>query len=169
MEEKRIIEELNRNRAVFRELLKDIEEQLYFWKPGPGKWCLLEVICHLYDEERDDFRARTRHVLETPNAPMPTFDPLIWATERKYMHQDFNEKLSAFLQERLLSVDWLQSLKSPNWDNAYDHPKLGPLTAKMFLSNWLAHDYLHFRQINRIKYEYLNIHSGENLNYAGQW
>ena len=169
MEEKRIIDELGRNREVFRGLLQDIEEQLYLWKPGPGKWCLLEVICHLYDEERDDFRARTRHVLENPTAPMTPFDPLARVSERKYMQQDFNEKLQAFLQERIRSVKWLQSLQNPHWENTYAHPKLGPLTAKMFLSNWLAHDYLHIRQINRIKYEYLKTQSGENLNYAGQW
>ena len=169
MEVKRIIEDLSRNREVFRELLKDIQEQLYLWKPGPEKWCLLEVICHLYDEEREDFRARTHHVLETPNAPMTPFDPLALVTKRKYMQQDFNEKLGAFLQERTRSVEWLLSLQSPKWDNTYTHPKLGSLTAKMFLTNWLAHDYLHIRQINRIKYEYLDTHSGENLNYAGQW
>jgi hypothetical protein len=39
----------------------------------------------------------------------------------------------------------------------------------MFLHNWLAHDYLHIRQIIRIKYDYLKKTSGEILLYAGEW
>ncbi len=70
-----IIEELDKNRFVFENLLKNKNEEEYLWKPSPDKWCLLEIICHLYDEEREDFRARTKHTLETPNEPLPKIDP----------------------------------------------------------------------------------------------
>ncbi len=43
------------------------------------------------------------------------------------------------------------------------------MTAKMFLSNWLAHDYLHIRQITKLKYDYLKQLTNEDLNYAGNW
>ena len=164
-----IVEELSRNREVFQELLAGLQDELYLWKPAPEKWCLLEVVCHLFDEEREDFRARTRHVLETPDQPMPTFDPVAWVTGRAYIKQDFEEKLAAFLNERSRSIAWLASLQDPQWENAYDHPKLGSMTAKMFLTNWLAHDYIHIRQIIRIKFEYLREHSREDLTYAGKW
>ncbi|MBT8185179.1 MAG: DinB family protein [Eudoraea sp.] len=141
----------------------------YLWRPGPDKWCLLELICHLYDEEREDFRARTKHTLETPAKQMPPIDPLGWVVERKYKQQDFADKLTAFLEEREHSVAWLQSLQSPKWDNAYDHPEFGQMTAKMFLSNWLVHDYIHIRQILKVKFGYLQQLSNENLTYAGNW
>lgn len=165
----KIINELCRNRQVFNELLSGLQAEMYLWKPVPEKWCLLEVVCHLYDEECEDFRARTKHVLETPDEPMPLFDQLSWVTEREYMRQDFSEKLKALLKEREQSIAWLERLQSPKWDNAYDHPKLGPMTAKMFLSNWLAHDYFHIRQIVRIKFTYLKEKSPEDLRYAGDW
>ena len=85
------------------------------------------------------------------------------------MEQDFDQHLDAFLAERRASLHWLKHLSNPNWDNAYQHPKFGPLTANMFLSNWLAHDYLHMRQITRIKYQYVGKTSGESLRYAGTW
>ena len=47
--------------------------------------------------------------------------------------------------------------------------KMGPLSARFFLENWLAHDFLHMRQINRRKYEYLRAHVGNALDYAGDW
>lgn len=164
-----IVEELSRNREVFQELLAGLQDELYLWKPAPEKWCLLEVVCHLYDEEREDFRARTRHVLDTPDEPMPMFDPIARVTDHAYLKQDFTEQLEAFLDERSKSMDWLASLQDPQWENAYNHPKLGLMSAKMFLSNWLAHDYLHIRQITRIKFEYLKGQSREDLNYAGDW
>ena len=66
-----IINELSKNRNVFKELLSGLTAEMYLWMPNPGKWCLLEIVCHLYDIEREDFRARTKHVLETPAAPLP--------------------------------------------------------------------------------------------------
>ena len=77
--------------------------------------------------------------------------------------------LQAFLQERTSSIKWLESLSSPQWDNAYEHPTIGPMSGAMILSNWLAHDYLHIRQITRLKYTYLKALSGQNLGYAGEW
>ena len=169
MEYNKIIQELTRNKLVFKELLTGLGQEEYLWKQNPDKWCLLEIICHLYDEEREDFRTRTKQVLESPELPLPKIDPVGWVKERNYLHQNFSQKLDDFLSEREQSVKWLNSLENPKWNNAYDHPKLGKMTAKLFLSNWLAHDYLHIRQITRLKFDYLNYKSGEDLSYAGNW
>ncbi len=164
-----IIHELNRNKIVFNSLFENLEKQLYLWKPAPDKWCLLEILCHLYDEEREDFHARVRHTLENPEKPMPPIDPVGWVTERKYIEQDYSLVLQNFLSERQYSVDWLSQLKDAQWDNSYAHPQLGVITAKKFLSNWLAHDYLHIRQIAKTKYLYLANLAEQDLSYAGKW
>jgi hypothetical protein len=163
------INQLAANASVFKSLLTGLPREEYLWKSEPGKWCLLEIVCHLYDEEREDFRARTRLVLETPETALPLFDPVAWVLQRKYMEQDYSVKLSQFIKEREQSVEWLRSLKDPKWDNAYAHPKFGDMTAKMFLANWLAHDYMHMRQILYVKFQYLKKDSGETLTYAGDW
>ena len=164
-----IIRELDRNKIVFNSLFENLEEQLYLWKPAPDKWCLLEIICHLYDEEREDFRARVHHTLENPEKQMPKIDPVGWVMERKYIEQDYSMVLQNFLSERRYSVDWLSQLEDARWDNSYAHPQLGFITAKKFLSNWLAHDYLHIRQITKTKYLYLENLTGQDLSYAGNW
>ena len=169
MDYQKIFQELSRNQQVFKALLGDTGSVQVQWKSSPDKWSLLEIVCHLYDEEREDFRARIRHVFETPGSPMPPLNPTGWVQERKYAQQDYMEKLTAFLQERAQSIEWLLSLSDPPWYNAYHHPTFGALTARMFLVNWLAHDYLHFRQITRLKYDYLKQVSGESLDYAGSW
>jgi hypothetical protein len=43
------------------------------------------------------------------------------------------------------------------------------MSAGMLLANWLAHDYLHFRQITKLKYDYIKYRTGEDLAYAGTW
>jgi hypothetical protein len=164
-----IIGALANNRQVFEHMLSDLTKETYVWKPSVKKWCLLEIVCHLYDEEREDFRARVKHVLETPEKSFPPFDPIGMVKTRNYIEQNYHEMVANFLSERSLSVDWLRSLTSPAWENATIHPRLGPMSAGLLLNNWLAHDYLHFRQITRLKYQFLLSQSGQDLSYAGLW
>ncbi|MGH1433913.1 MAG: DinB family protein [Lewinella sp.] len=164
-----IIQELTTNQLVFTGLLQDANPKMILWRPQPEHWCLLEVVCHLYDEEREDFRQRIKLLLEDPTQPLPPFDPTKWVQERAYLAQDYTAKTAAFLKERTASITWLQSLTSPAWDNTYQHPKLGPMSAGLFLANWLAHDQLHIRQINRIKRAYLQQTTDIDLSYAGNW
>src|SRR5262245_27943916 len=103
-----IINELSRNRNIFSELLKRNSSEEYLWKQSPDKWCLLEIVCHLYDEEREDFRSRLKHVLETPSEQLPSIDPPAWVTERNYIGQNYDERLQVFLRERDNSIEWLK-------------------------------------------------------------
>lgn len=164
-----IIQTLSNNKHVFEALLKGLPEEEYSWKQSPEKWSLLEIICHLYDEEREDFRPRTKQVLKNPSKELSSINPVGWVEEKKYMQQNFAEKLESFIEERETSILWLMTLSEPKWENVYTHPELGEMTAKQFLANWLAHDHLHIRQITKLKYEYLKFLSGESLNYAGEW
>lgn len=169
MKPSKIIIELERNKPVFESLLKEIPDGLTLWKPNSSTWCVLEVICHLLDEEIEDFRARTQHALQTPNAPLNPIDPASWPKERRYLELNYDEVLNKFLLERETSVIWLKSLENPKWQQAFLHPKLGAQSAAHLLANWLAHDYHHIRQINALKRDYLKIISGDDLTYAGNW
>lgn len=168
MQPDQIIRELERNKEVFKSLLQNTPPELYNWRPKPDKWSILEILCHLHDEEIEDFRSRTNHVLTTPDVKMNTFDPRTWVTERNYAGQDFEQKLQALLAERQKSIHWLENLDKPKWDNVYVTSR-GPRTADFYLANWLAHDFIHIRQINRNRYEYLEQIGGQLLDYAGNW
>lgn len=164
-----IIQELKANGVIFSNLLEGVPLTLHRWKSTPESWCLLEIVCHLHDVEGEDFRDRLRHTLERPNEVMPSIFPDKWVQERKYLEQDFPTQLHAFLRERAQSIQWLLSLRAPKWDNVYQHPDFGPLSAQLFLHNWLVHDYLHFRQILKVKYAYLDQSAPLDLSYAGNW
>ncbi|MCB0726849.1 MAG: DinB family protein [Ignavibacteriae bacterium] len=169
MEHSIVIRKLNDNLNTFKSLLSDTSENEYLFRPAENKWCLLEIVCHLCDEEQSDFRARVKHTLEKTEGDPPKIDPEGWVKSKKYIEWDYYKTLEKFIDERKKSVEWLYSLKDPAWKNEYIHPKFGGMSAEFFLSNWLAHDYLHFRQIIYTKYNYLK-HSGSiDLIYAGEW
>ncbi|MFQ5641260.1 MAG: DinB family protein, partial [bacterium] len=138
-----IIDRLEENIPVFESLLATIPEKQVHWKPAPEKWSILEVVNHLYDEEREDFRHRLRSVLENPNEAWPPIAPEAWVGERAYSKREYAPSVSNFLFERDESIKWLRGLSSHEWQASYRHPQLGVMSAEMILANWLAHDYLH--------------------------
>lgn len=169
MEHSYIIKQLSQNQNTFKDLLSGISREEYMWKLQPEKWCLLEIICHLYDEEQYDFKARVKSVLENPDLQPPQIDPAGWVKSRKYIEQNYEDMLKKFLDERKKSIVWLYSLENPKWKNEYIHPSFGAMSAEFFLVNWVAHDYLHFRQIITQKFNYLKEDTGINPIYAGEW
>lgn len=165
----KIISELKYNIDIFEILLKDLSNELIYWKPKDNSWCILEIVCHLIDIEKEDFRKRVFHLLENPGSPPPVVESKNWPTERKYLEQSFPLKLEEFMHERNISVVGLLAFHSPDWNNSYQHTKWGTLSSKFFLNNWLAHDYLHIRQITKLKYQYLIASEKFDFEYAGEW
>ena len=164
-----IIDQLEENSSVFERLLRISLEQVH-WKPAPEKWSLLEVVNHLYDEEREDFRYRLRSVLDDPTEPWPPIAPGEWVLQRGYSKRAYTPSVSSFLHERKKSIEWLRGLTAPDWRSTYQHRQIGPMSAEKILSNWLAHDYLHFRQIVALKFGFLsNMAAPLSLEYAGNW
>lgn len=164
-----LINQLENNSEVFRNLLSGMPDEMIKWKPAKNKWSLLEIVCHLYDEEREDFRARLAKIL-LEDAEWDPIDPQGWVASREYSKKDYNTVLNDFLNERKISIEWLKSLKVHDWNIKAIHPKFGEFSAIGMLSNWLAHDYLHFRQIIKTKYDYLSqLHPDTDLGYAGDW
>jgi hypothetical protein len=165
-----IIQNLEANASTFNNLFTNISIEQVNWKPSPEKWSLLEIVNHLYDEEREDFRQRIMGIFEDPKKEWTPIAPAEWVIEREYAKREMKSSLSNFLEERKKSIGWLKSLNSPNWKVVYNHPKLGEMSAEMLLANWLAHDYLHIRQITFMNWTYLShIASSIKLDYAGNW
>lgn len=164
-----IINQLESNSGVFENLFSNIPADKIKWKPSKDKWCLLEIISHLYDEEREDFRARLEKILNEDHNWDPN-DPQGWVKSRNYIEKDYAKTLNDFLEERKKSILWLKDLKVKDWNVKAVHPKFGEFPAYPMLCNWLAHDYIHIRQILRLKYQMLEagLNSGE-LGYAGEW
>ncbi len=145
------------------------------WKPSPEEWSILEVICHLYDEEKEDFRVRLANLLSNPENEWDAINPEAWVIERDYASQNHLERLGLFLTERQKSILWLTTLIEPlteplteaKWQNTKTHPELGSMTAEEMLFAWVAHDVRHIQQLSRLHYAYLREHCSDAILYAG--
>jgi len=140
------------------------------WKPPSGAWSILEIVCHLGDEEVDDFRARLRLTLQDPSRDWPKIDPEGWARERRYNERDLGGSLERFARERAASVEWLRSLAGADWESAATHPRLGSIRAGDLMASWAAHDALHLRQVAKRLHELAGADApGFDTGYAGEW
>ena len=157
MEHEEIIKRLENNEEMIRGLVRGLEEKQARWRPEEGKWSILEVINHLFDEERNDFRKRLDLTLHEPGTAWSPNDPEAWVTERKYNERDLKTSLENLLVERRKSITWLKNLKSPDLESAYEHPVFGKILAGDLLCAWLAHDYFHARQISNLLLEYTHL------------
>jgi hypothetical protein len=164
-----VIERMSANAGIMEGLTKGIGAEQTRWKPAPDKWSILEVINHLYDEEREDFRQRLELVLSDPILAWPPIAPQEWVTNRAYGERDLGESLSNFLTERQKSLAWLRNLRAPNLENCHER-EAGSLRAGDLLASWLAHDFLHIRQLTRLHWQYLTAKVDPfKTEYAGPW
>ncbi|RME82989.1 MAG: DinB family protein [Caldilineae bacterium] len=139
------------------------------WKPDPTSWSLLEVVNHLYDEERSDFRVRLDIILHRPHQEWPAIDPVGWVEQRRYNERELGTSIQAFLAERERSLLWLRGLQRPQWDAVYQAP-WGKIRAGDMLAAWVAHDLLHMRQCVELHWAYLTHRmTPYRPDYAGGW
>lgn len=157
------------NAARIDALVRGVSLQEATWKPDQDTWSIVEVVNHLYDEEREDFRVRLDIILHHPEKPWPSIDPEGWVIERTYNERDPEESLSNFLKERDASLKWLRKLEKPNWSTTYQ-AHFGSITAGDMFVSWVTHDHLHMRQIIEL-HRALTIYKAEpyRLDYAGTW
>ena len=163
-----LISRLETNLAVLNAQLNNRQSKEFYFTPNPESWSMIQVLSHLVDEEIHDFRARLFSVVEDPSQPLTPFDPLATMANKNFVDEDFNELLDQLMDERLKSVAMLNALDDSDWDKAFIHPEKGALPARFFLTNWVAHDYIHIQQLNRLAYQFL-ANRGEVLDYAGNF
>lgn len=154
---------------AIRALTLNLTTEQSRWKPDSDSWSALEVINHLYDEEREDFRVRLDNILHRPSAAWAPIDPRGWVTQRAYNQRDLTESVANFLAEREKSVVWLKGLSEPNWQASVESP-FGKITAGDMFSAWVMHDVLHIRQLNELHHA-LIVRDAAPYDpiYAGEW
>jgi len=161
--------ELAHNAETIQKLLSGIAQEQAQRKPAPDSWSLLEVVCHLYDEEREDFRQRLDIMLHRPEEKWPPINPVGWVTERKYNQQDFSTMVAKWAAEREQSLAWLDGLSTPDWETETTTP-FGTMKAGDMFAAWVTHDTLHMRQLVELRHEHvLNITAPYDGRYAGDW
>ncbi len=140
------------------------------WQPDDGSWSVLQIVCHMADEEAEDFRARVFSTLEDPAKAWVPIDPEGVAIERDYQRKDLKTELNRFVEARAQSIELLNGLGDPDWSLAHEHPKLGAMVASDLLAAWCAHDAMHLRQLAKRLCQLAQRDAcGGTIRYAGDW
>ncbi len=169
MEFESLYKELEDSTEMIRALLSGVAQEESQVRSAPELWSMLEVICHLYDEEREDFREHVDFILHRQNEEWHEIDPQGWVTARKYNEQGFAGMQDKFFAEREASLRWLRELPHPNWETTYTS-KYGTTRAGEMLACWIAHDNLHIRQLVELRRHRIErLSQPHNLEYAGEW
>lgn len=169
MEFNTLYQELVNSTGMIKALMAGITQDEAQIKPNPDSWSILEVVCHLYEEEREDFREHLDFILHRQNEEWHRIDPEGWVIERKYNLQNFVEMQEKFLVERKQSLEWLRGLPNPNWETTYTS-QYGSVSAGEMFACWIAHDNLHIRQLVELRRSRIErITKPYDIQYAGDW
>ena len=64
-----IIRQLTVNAEAIGALMRTIPEEQARWKPNEETWSMVEVMGHVYNEERLDFRKHLKEMFQEPPLP----------------------------------------------------------------------------------------------------
>ncbi len=164
-----LYQELVYSTAMIRALVAGLTTDEARVKPTPESWSVLEVVCHLHDVEREDFRFHLDSILRRSTEVWPDINPGEWIIGRGYNQRDLPDMLNNFLAEREKSLAWLRGLSAPNWQSEHTDAG-GSISAAEMFAAWVAHDNLHIRQLVELRRSrIINLTAPIDIGYAGQW
>ena len=139
--------ELARFPLVLDALLNGLDAMSWRARPAASEWAPVEIVCHLRDEEVEDFGARLRVTMDGGQRFVP-IDPEHWATERRYLEDDGLRALVAFRERRAASLDALALATPSRLMTVVPHARTGGLSGLDILAAWVEHDRLHLAQLS---------------------
>ena len=162
--------QLTSNAAAIEQMVAGLDSESAHWKPSDKDWSVVEVMCHLADEEREDFRIRFQFIISGASGDPPPNDSDKKVTERRYNERDLASSLADYLNERQQSLEWLRGLTNIPFDNKNKWPQGRSMSAGDMLVSWVAHDVLHIRQLTELKWGYqMQQFAPYDPAYAGDW
>jgi hypothetical protein len=165
-----IVRMMSGTAEAMHSLVGSISDEHARWKPGPDTWSMMQVMEHVYNEERIDFRKILKRMLNEP------FQPSGESPQEEYAPvASCRQALAGFMVEREESILWLRGLHAPDWEVTSQWP-FGPervmttFSAGDVLLSWVEHDLLHLRQVIELLHAWNEKQASPcSLQYAGGW
>ena len=170
-----MMDRLERFPPVLHALLESCSQEDGLWRASEEDWSILEIVCHLIDEDLDDFGTRLRLLLESPESDWPKVEPQAVANERGYRDRKLSTVLCEFMAVRRTKIGWLRTMIDADYEvearhPALNHPVHGAMSAGSLLASWCAHDALHLRQVAHRLHQLTDFRAGDHdIGYAGDW
>ncbi len=143
---------LNETPARLKAALKGLPKKAALSRPAPGKWSILEIVCHMRDMEKDAYLERYRRIQAESNPTLPDIDGDVIAIERDYRGQSLPAALREWSKARKENLRLLKKVKGAAWERQGVHETAGPLTMETLLRRHaVGNDEAHLEQIEGIR------------------
>jgi DinB superfamily len=130
-----------------------LPDKVLRYKPGPNRWCILEVLAHLADMEIL-YAYRIRQMLADKDPVIAIIDQDAWAQNLGYMLESPAELVAGYGLNRYGNVRLLRRLKEADLEKSAFHPELKrKVTVAEYVGMLAGHGPNHLQQIERLKKE----------------
>jgi hypothetical protein len=151
-ERARHLETLAATPSALKSALRGVPRKLLLFTPAPGKWSILEILCHLRDMEREGYLERYTRILAENEPRLPDLNGDALAIERNYRGQKAGDVLRDWMRLRRESLRLLRKSKPEQWRRAGIHETAGRLTIDdLVVRHAVGNDTAHLAQIDSIK------------------
>ena len=127
-------------------MVDDLDAAAARVRPVAYEWSPVEILCHLRDEEREDFGMRLRAILDGRKEFAP-IDPEGWVAARGYGQASLKQVLTEICDARGATLEFLATVAPERLRASVAHRRLGTLSGLDLLVAWVAHDRLHLAQL----------------------
>jgi hypothetical protein len=136
--------------------------------PAPGEWCAKEIAGHLIEAERRGFAGRIRQFLDADGPDAVAWDQEAVERERRDCERDAAALAKELLAARRESAALVRSLRPDQLARWGTHPKVGRLTVRDLVHEWIHHDRNHARQLMAVTQERVYAHMGNSQKFVGE-
>lgn len=121
--------------------------------PGPGKWCIRQIVCHLMDSEMVG-RDRLSRVIAEENPSLIWYDQDAWATKLDYSRRKLSVSVELFRRVRAENFELIKDLPEATWQRVGTHSVNGTVSLLDLLRMYAEHAENHVMQIRNARVAY---------------
>jgi hypothetical protein len=137
------------------------------WHFDQKEWCANQVVGHLLEAEKRGFAGRIREIL-AGKEKTSSWDQAEVATERNDCARLGQSLWMEFMGIRNDSIKLVRSLRPADFPRSIAHPKVGQLSVRDLLHEWIHHDRNHTKQLLAVAQERVWPHMGNSQKFKGE-
>jgi DinB family protein len=137
------------------------------WHFDPNEWCANQVVGHIVESEKRGFAGRIRDIL-AGKPRTSAWDQVQVAKDRNDCGRLGQSLWMEFMGIRNDSILLVRGLTPDDLPRSIEHSKVGRLTVRDLIHEWIHHDRNHTKQLLSIGQERVWPHMGNSQKFKGE-
>lgn len=117
------------------------------WRPASGEWSANECLGHIIEADRRGFAGRIGRILVEDGVAEEGWDQVAIAAARRDNERSVAAILDEFRSGRDPAIHLVERLDADQLDRFAIHDRVGRVTVRELLHEWVFHDRNHIRQL----------------------